>query len=213
MHKHPATVALAALMIVAPYTASAAAQLYDSGSAATAQKASTTQYGLKNATSLAFAFTHNAPLGWELRAPNTLKDTQVRWPHNTQWLNSLDAVGHQHGIIFEVNMQDKYVQARRKHAITRIPSSATHHALTWRITKGKSLRENLEDWTKQAGWNLIWSAYVDYPIVASATIAGDSFEDAVKELAQTMKYTKAPLNFKISSNKVLRVSGGAEWGK
>lgn len=43
----------------------------------------------------------------------------------------------------------------------------------WRLDPKRTLRENVEDWTRQAGWNrVIWEA-ADYPIAAAATFSGD----------------------------------------
>ena len=208
--KHTWKAALAASVVaVASYDASSAS-FYDSGQATLTPTSTTIE-----PHSLEAAFIRNAPPGWSLQAPSSLKRMNVRWPQHTgQWLTGLDAVGRQYGIVFDVNTHKKEVQARARSAShTPAPGKPRHSVTKWRIVKGKSLRDNLEAWAKKAGWSLIWSAYVDYPILASATMKGPSFEEAVKELAEALKHTRAPLNFKVSSNKVLRVSGGTEWGK
>lgn len=45
--------------------------------------------------------------------------------------------------------------------------------MQWHLDPKRTLRENVEDWTRQAGWNrVIWEA-ADYPIAAQATFTGD----------------------------------------
>lgn len=203
--KHTWKAALAASVVAVASFDANSATFYDSGQP--------TLTPTIEPHSLEAAFIRNAPPGWSLKAPAALKRMRIRWPQSNQWLTGLDAVGSKYGIVFDVNAQKKEVEARQRSASAPTRGKPRHTKTKWRIVKGKSLRENLEAWAKKAGWSLIWSAYVDYPILASATMKAPRFEDAVKELAEAIKHTKAPLNFKVSSNKVLRVSGGTEWGK
>lgn len=43
---------------------------------------------------------------------------------------------------------------------------------TWVLDSTLSLRQNIENWGKKAGWTVIWEG-ADYPIVAKATFTGD----------------------------------------
>ncbi|WP_419608261.1 TcpQ domain-containing protein, partial [Thiolapillus sp.] len=75
------------------------------------------------------------------------------------------------------------------------------------------IRENLQRWCDAEGWTLVWSASVDYPVIASATYTAKRVDVAASQLAQTLKHAKAPLSFRASTNKVLRVMGGQEWSQ
>ncbi|WP_294041037.1 TcpQ domain-containing protein [Thiolapillus sp.] len=90
-------------------------------------------------------------------------------------------------------------------------SKSGYHA--YRLEKGKTIRENLQRWCDAEGWTLVWSASVDYPVIASATYTAKRVDVAASQLAQTLKHAKAPLSFRASTNKVLRVMGGQEWSQ
>ena len=52
---------------------------------------------------------------------------------------------------------------------------------TWKAEAGRTLRAVLADWTAEAGWSLVWQSSYDYPLDASAQLAGD-FQEAVGTL-------------------------------
>lgn len=53
---------------------------------------------------------------------------------------------------------------------------------TWSLDSKLTLRENVEEWARKAGWTLVWDA-VDYPIFAPASFQGD-FASSTGPLAQ-----------------------------
>lgn len=53
---------------------------------------------------------------------------------------------------------------------------------TWTLDSKLTLRENVEEWSKKAGWTVVWDA-VDYPVFATATFKGE-FSDSNGPLAQ-----------------------------
>ncbi|MBY7854244.1 TcpQ domain-containing protein [Vibrio fluvialis] len=86
---------------------------------------------------------------------------------------------------------------------------ATDGYRTWQVTTSKSLRGNLEEFARQANWNLIWDTNEqDYEIVASAVVRGTfSGEDGVvNKLMETTKKAKAPLFARWTpENRVVRI--------
>lgn len=66
---------------------------------------------------------------------------------------------------------------------------------TWTLDPTKTLRENVEAWTKKAGWShVVWEG-ADYPVVASATFTGsfDSPEGPLAELISAYDGSEQPL--------------------
>ena len=52
----------------------------------------------------------------------------------------------------------------------------------------KTVKKTFQRWAKDAGWQLIWNANVDYPISAGMSIEGD-FDYAVNEVCRASQYT------------------------
>lgn len=66
---------------------------------------------------------------------------------------------------------------------------------TWALDPSKTLRENVEAWTKKAGWSsVVWEG-ADYPVVAAATFTGsfDSPEGPLAELIAAYDGSEQPL--------------------
>lgn len=55
-------------------------------------------------------------------------------------------------------------------------------------TSDKTVKKTFQRWAKDAGWQLIWNANVDYPISAGMSIEGD-FDYAVNEVCRASQYT------------------------
>lgn len=66
---------------------------------------------------------------------------------------------------------------------------------TWTLDPSKTLRENVEAWTKKAGWsNVVWEG-ADYPVVSTAVFTGnfDSPEGPLAELISAYDNSEQPL--------------------
>lgn len=79
---------------------------------------------------------------------------------------------------------------------------------TWTLEKGKSLKENVMDWAKKAGWHVAWNGS-DYPIDVPATFTG-TFDDEngpIAALSNAYAQAEQPLIFDFkSANRTLVVS-------
>lgn len=83
-------------------------------------------------------------------------------------------------------------------------SSAT---TTWLLSKDKTLKQNIQDWAKQAGWVVSWDA-PDYRIVADVTLTGaiDSNDGPIARVIAAYKNADQPLSAQLSEgNKVIRI--------
>lgn len=59
----------------------------------------------------------------------------------------------------------------------------------WEIKlSDKTIKKSLQRWAKDAGWQLIWNANIDYPISASLAITGN-FDYAINEVCKASQYT------------------------
>lgn len=72
------------------------------------------------------------------------------------------------------------------------PAVAPSH--TWILNPGLSLKQNVIDWAKQAGWHVEWSA-VDYPVVAKVVFHGafDADNGPIATIIQAYKQASQPL--------------------
>lgn len=52
----------------------------------------------------------------------------------------------------------------------------------------KTVKKTFQRWAKEAGWQLIWNANVDFPISAEMQIEGD-FDYAINEVCRASQYT------------------------
>lgn len=67
-------------------------------------------------------------------------------------------------------------------------------AATWTLEPSMTLRENVEQWAKKAGWTVIWEG-ADYPIAAKANFTGDfaSTEGPLAHLIAAYETSDQPL--------------------
>ncbi len=73
-------------------------------------------------------------------------------------------------------------------------------AAQWSLDPALTLRENIEQWGKKAGWTIIWEG-ADYPIAAKASFAGDfsSPEGPVAKLIEAYESSDQPLIAKLTT--------------
>jgi hypothetical protein len=55
----------------------------------------------------------------------------------------------------------------------------------WQLAQGARLRATLQDWTREAGWQLLWRYDTDLEVAAGANWSG-SFEQAVRRLISAL---------------------------
>lgn len=80
--------------------------------------------------------------------------------------------------------------------------------LSWTFMKGETLQTGMRRWCDQQGWDLIWDSPIDYPIIANARFDATDINLAFVALAEDLRQQRNPLNIRVASNKVVRVTGG-----
>ncbi|SMF26949.1 Toxin co-regulated pilus biosynthesis protein Q [Tistlia consotensis] len=81
--------------------------------------------------------------------------------------------------------------------------------MTWVATRGQTLRQVLDRWTRAAGWVLAWPEDGDYDIMADASFGG-SIADAAECLVNAFASATPPPWAKIyETNRVIVVEAPA----
>lgn len=82
----------------------------------------------------------------------------------------------------EIQVVDKAPAAQPAAVVPSTPVAPP--TTTWTLDPKLTLRENVEEWSKKAGWTVVWDA-VDYPVFAPATFKGE-FSASNGPLAQLL---------------------------
>lgn len=113
------------------------------------------------------------PTGWKYLPPSDFQNERMSLVTGTDWKSIVNQIAIQHPYIeFVINPYDKTLIAKE------LNRARIHHKddtiRTWAITPQLSLRGNIESFSEQAEWTLIWDTQnVDYPIVANAVLRGN----------------------------------------
>jgi len=75
----------------------------------------------------------------------------------------------------------------------------------WVVKSGSNLRETLDNWASQEGWNLVWKTSREYPIQASVVFTGRFMEVSAALIRSFTKASPAP-QAKFYGNKVIVVT-------
>jgi hypothetical protein len=76
----------------------------------------------------------------------------------------------------------------------------------WAVMKDTTLKQTLETWSKEHGWQVIWDNPVDYRIRASVILHG-GFEEAVGRLVDSIHQSNPSLAVTLyRGNKVIHVT-------
>ena len=75
----------------------------------------------------------------------------------------------------------------------------------WIAESGRTLRDVLAEWGRQAGWSVVWQSSYDYPLEASARFDGEFSEAATKLLSGFGEAVPSPTARLFRANKVLLV--------
>ena len=89
-------------------------------------------------------------------------------------------------------------------------SQASSKVCAWQLTANKgTLRQELEKWALDAGWQPVWELPTDFPVELGATFCG-GFESAIESVLKSYAMSGTPIRgLFYSGNKVLRfVTGG-----
>jgi hypothetical protein len=77
---------------------------------------------------------------------------------------------------------------------------------TWTVdADDRTLKNAMQRWARDAGWQLVWELKVDYPLNAHGEFSG-TFEEAVEGVARSLERTDTPMKaIFYRGNHVLRV--------
>ncbi|MGZ1522218.1 toxin co-regulated pilus biosynthesis Q family protein [Xanthomonas citri] len=160
------------------------------------------------------------PTDWETVFAKSVQGTKpVSWRGGKNWTEVLSDLALQEGIYADVDWdkrkvtllqtQSPVVAGSSKPALSSNPA-ATKSARsdvgavpgeapakkTWVAENGTSLRYSVSEWSKRAGWTVVWDAEVDYPIVGTLNYEGD-FVEAVSSIFRAHSRSTIPLRVDI----------------
>ena len=88
------------------------------------------------------------------------------------------------------------------------PLPAPSTPVLFALKAGDTVRSTLDRWCRTAGWTLVWSAPLDYPVDVSTTLPiGTEFRGAVKEVLRAYWSQPYALEGHTYSNQVLEIVG------
>lgn len=132
---------------------------------------------------------------WTVHFDTDLESFPVDWEGGNDWEGVLKAISEQNDIDISVNYEEMAIGVAREsglafHLAKKIPQ-------VWRLETNKSVRGNMEEWAKKAGWKIAWDKRlrIDYPVVFAATYTG-KFEGkggVVDQLIMSLKDEDVPL--------------------
>lgn len=76
--------------------------------------------------------------------------------------------------------------------------------VTWEVKAGESIRNTIDQWRRQAGWEMVWSYEGDFTAQASATFQGD-FSMAIRSLMNALP-ENVDMTINLAANKLIYVS-------
>lgn len=162
------------------------------------------------------------PKGWQGYAedPQLKSIGTISWEGGRRpWITVLNEVLIENGLVATVNWDSKEImfgvdptasapRAAASGGRSASPDSAAGRE-RWVLQSGKTLRTNLEEWTKRAGWTLSWGPEdIDYNITASVEIQGDLVGDngAITKVIQSYASAGRPLMVRYyNGNYVVRI--------
>lgn len=172
------------------------------------------------------------PPGWTLvdKADGRLQLTKVSWKgnNNKYWLEHLDLFAKESGVSFLLDLPAKQLivnnfettaknaptffsmQEDKRKSDTQLDQEFErgYQKNVWILKPTKTLKENLNDWVKAAGWNGVAFEAEDYPVAFEVRLNGswDSENGPIAQLAALYSQAKIPLAFNLKrGNKVLVV--------
>lgn len=178
---------------------------------------------------LALALRQVVPAEFSIKENGVSLNRNVSWGGDRPWdqvlgslANTGDFVAHIDWASKEVSLAPRLGEAARPVVQTASPSRANSSsfsvtervpqtfvaaqrpiappAIQWSLDPALTLRENIEQWGKKAGWTIIWEG-ADYPIAAKANFAGDfaSPEGPVAKLIEAYESSDQPLIAKLTT--------------
>jgi len=136
-----------------------------------------------------------APDGWQafLKEDLVARADQFRavsWRGGRRWVEVLDILANDQNLAIDVDWSKKqlYVGDRKISASV----AAQRANPVWVAKTGATLRESVSEWGEKAGWQVVWRADFDYPILAQLTFGG-AFIDAIVSVFRSYEKAERPL--------------------
>lgn len=114
------------------------------------------------------------PKGWRYYPPTDSASKKIPLVQGKDWKSIINQIAVQHPYIeFQIDPYAKVLTAREMYQ-PQTPRKNSNVVRAWHINPTRSLRETIEHFAAQSGWDVYWDTKdIDYPIVASATITAD----------------------------------------
>lgn len=193
--------------------------------------------GWANGVPVSLAVKQVLPNGWTVRWHDGVDTTRsVSWSGGRPWPEVLRDLAKDSGFDAEVRWDERAVSIAPPPPPPppKLPVSASSEGVpkalvsqlepikpipaapppppplpSWSLDAKRTLRENVEAWAKQAGWNrVVWEA-ADYPIVAPAVFRGEfaAPDGPLARLIEAFETSDQPLLMELSTmDKVIHVS-------
>lgn len=170
------------------------------------------------------------PAGWTAKKEGSLDVNQdVSWQGNRTWVEILGSLATKYNFtavidwgrrevkitsgtlgnesLIEVAQLPQSTQSPLLHQVVHQVVAAPAKSREWLLSNKTSLKENVEAWSKRAGWSVAWNGE-DYPVDVSTILSGDFEADngPIAQLAVAYRSAKQPLIFRMmEGNKTLVV--------
>jgi hypothetical protein len=110
---------------------------------------------------------------WMVHYDEGMHNLDMTWSGGDTWEGVLHTLGAQNNLFVEINHSERVIGLGKsanvaKHLAKKVPT-------VWRVDTEKTLRENLNEWSAKAGWDLAWDKdlMIDYPVEHEAVFTGD----------------------------------------
>ncbi|MGD8116844.1 TcpQ domain-containing protein [Vibrio sp. TRT 29B02] len=148
------------------------------------------------------------PAGWRYTPPAGSSNKYISLVQGKDWKSIITTIGVQHPYLqIAIDPYAKTLAIHDSHATKR--TRTIEPMRTWQVSPAKSLKETINDFAIESGWQLIWDTEnVDYPILAHAVLKGDfsGVNGVVNQLMLSTQNQDFPLVAKwAEQNKVVRI--------
>ncbi len=146
---------------------------------------------------------------WKVNIDRGLENRVVSWDGGDTYEEVLAAIGDQNGLSIVMNSVEKTIGVSEEEKLSL--HLAKKEQEVWHLEAGKTLKDNLEQWAQDAGWQLSWDERlrIDYPILHSAVLTGPFAGESgvVDRLLAAFKDQPRPLTATFhTGNRVLRIT-------
>lgn len=154
--------------------------------------------GMGKDVRLAEALRQIAPEGWRGFGRPEIAETfnpskTVSWVGGKPWTVVLDRLASAEGLAVEIDWNRKHLYIGKRQAVVAKAPLVASAPSVWEAKAGSTVRTTMEDWSKRAGWMLVWPmSDLDYRVIAPLRFDG-SIVDATSKLARLYESAERPL--------------------